>query len=246
MKNFVVTIGREFGSGGREIGELLAEKLGFTFYSERLASKASEATGIDEEFFRKADEKQKNSFWYMFAMSNLLSDDLDTALGLLPTNEKLFIEQTKVIEELAENENCVIVGRCSNYILKENPNAIHVFIYSSMNSKIRRIMQRQNMTEAQAKKHILKIEKERKVYYNYYTECTWGDKADYDICLDSSRFSKEEIVDILYEIVKKRTDVLNGNNINEITEDVVQDKKLNKKTNTKEKSKGKKKAKNKK
>ena len=80
MKNFVITIGREFGSGGREIGEMLAEKLNFTFYSERLAAKASEATGIDEEFFREVDEKQKKSFWYMFAMSNLLSDDLDTAL----------------------------------------------------------------------------------------------------------------------------------------------------------------------
>ena len=214
MKNFVVTIGREFGSGGREIGEALAEKLGFTFYSERLAVKASEATGIDEEFFRKVDEKQKKSFWYMFAMSNLISDDLDTALGLLPTNEKLFIEQAKVIEDLAEKENCVIVGRCSNYILKENPNTLHVFIYADMYSKIRRIMEKQNMKETQAKKHILKIEKERKTYYNYYTENHWGDKADYDICLDSSSLKKDEIVDILYSIIQKRIDVLNGINKN--------------------------------
>ena len=230
MKNFVVTIGREFGSGGREIGEALAEKLGFTFYSERLAAKASEATGIDEEFFREVDEKQKKSFWYMFAMSNLISDDLDTALGLLPTNEKLFIEQTKVIEDLAEKENCVIVGRCSNYILKENPNTLHVFIYANMHSKVRRIMEKQNMKEAQAKKHIQKIEKERKIYYNYYTECNWGDKADYDICLDSSVFSKEEIVDILYDIVQKRINLLNGIKKNN-------DEKCNEKTKVKSKTK---------
>lgn len=90
MKNFVITIGREFGSGGREIGEILAEKLNFTFYSERLATKASEATGIDEEFFREVDEKQKKSFWYMFAMSNLLSDDLDTALRASSYKRKAF------------------------------------------------------------------------------------------------------------------------------------------------------------
>ena len=240
MANFVVTIGREFGSGGREIGELLAAKLGFTFYSERLAAKASEATGIDEEFFRKADEKQKNSFWYMFAMSNLLSDDLDTALGLLPTNEKLFIEQTKVIEDLAETENCVIVGRCSNYILKENPNALHVFIYSNMYSKMRRIMERQNMNEVQAKKHILKIEKERKVYYNYYTECSWGDKADYDICLDSSRFTKEEIVDILFDIVQKRIKALNGTEENNVKIKEKVQEKVNVKNKGKNKTKNKK------
>lgn len=242
MKNFVVTIGREFGSGGREIGEALAEKLGFTFYSERLAAKASEATGIDEEFFRKVDEKQKKSFWYMFAMSNLLSDDLDTALGLLPTNEKLFIEQTKVIEDLADKEDCVIVGRCSNYILKENPNTLHVFIYSNMHSKIRRIMEKQNMSEAQAKKHISKIEKERKDYYNYYTECKWGDKADYDICLDSSAFSKEEIVDILYTIIQKRIAVLNGTentDAKEIKCTKRSDKKTNNKSNNKNKNKSK-------
>ena len=241
MKNFVVTIGREFGSGGREIGESLAEKLGFTFYSERLATKASEATGIDEEFFRKVDEKQKKSFWYMFAMSNLLSDDLDTALGLLPTNEKLFIEQTKVIEDLADKEDCVIVGRCSNYILKENPNTLHVFIYSNMHSKIRRIMEKQNMTEAQAKKHISKIEKERKDYYNYYTECKWGDKADYDICLDSSAFSKEEIVDILYTIIQKRIAVLNGTeNVDIIeTKETKEIKEIKKESKIKEKTKSK-------
>ena len=131
MKNFVITIGREFGSGGREIGEAIAEKLGFTFYSERLVSKASEATGIDESFFREVDEKQKKSFWYNFAMTNILSDGTEHSLAHLPTNEKLFIEQTKVIEDLADKENCVIVGRCSNYILKDIPNALHIFIYST-------------------------------------------------------------------------------------------------------------------
>ncbi len=201
MKNFVITIGREFGSGGREIGEAIAEKLGFTFYSERLVSKASEATGIDESFFREVDEKQKKSFWYNFAMTNILSDGTEHSLAHLPTNEKLFIEQTKVIEDLADKENCVIVGRCSNYILKDLPNALHIFIYSNMNSKLRRTMERQNMTEHEAKRLIHKIEKERRTYYNYFTEYTWGDKGDYDICIDSSRFSKQEIVDIISGIV---------------------------------------------
>ena len=89
-------------------------------------------------------------------------------------------------------------------------NAIHVFIYSNTHSKIRRIMERQNMTETAAKKHIAKIEKERREYYKYYTDCAWGDKADYDICIDSSKFSKEEIVDYLAQIVSNRIAFLNG------------------------------------
>ena len=210
MGNFVVTIGREFGSGGREIGESIAEKLNFTFYSEKLVSKASEVTGIDESIFREVDERQKKSFWYMFAMTNILPDGTEESLATLPTNEKLFIEQTKVIEDLAEKENCVIVGRCSNYILKDLPNALHIFIYSNPNSKLRRTMERQNMSEHEAKKLIHKIEKERRTYYNYYTEYTWGDSQGYDICLDSSRLSEEEIVDIVYDLVMARVNKLNG------------------------------------
>lgn len=233
MGNFVVTIGREFGSGGREIGEAIAEKLNFTFYSEKLVSKASEVTGIDESFFRKVDERQKKSFWYMFAMSNILSDGTEDSIATLPTNEKLFIEQTKVIEDLAEKENCVIVGRCSNYILKDLPNALHIFIYSNMNSKLRRTMERQNMTEHEAKKLIHKIEKERRTYYNYYTEYTWGDKQDYDICLDSSRLTEEEMVDIVYNLVRARMNKLNGKEKN--TKTKTNTKKVTKKETNKKK-----------
>ena len=161
MNNFVVTIGREYGSGGREIGEKLAERLGFSFYNDRLLKDVSHKTGIDKKLFEEADEKQKEATWYMMAMNVLNAFGKEKSVDELPSSEQLFLEQSKFIEDLAENENCVVVGRCSNYLLKNKPNALHVFIYADEETKIKRIMERQELSEKEAKKYMQKIEKER-------------------------------------------------------------------------------------
>ena len=199
--NIVITIGREFGSGGREIGQKVAKTLGINYYDKNLIDIAAGKSGISSDLLYQADEKASNPFFSAY---------LPTGTDYGTVNDRLFWIQSEIIKELAQNESCVIVGRCSNYILKDMINAIHVFIYSNTHSKIRRIMERQNMTETAAKKHISKIEKERKEYYKYYTDCAWGDKADYDICIESSKFSKEEIVDYLAQIVSNRIAFLNG------------------------------------
>ncbi len=204
MNNFVVTIGREFGSGGREIGEKLAERLGFNFYNDRLLSDVSHKTGIDKSLFEDADEKQKEATWYMMAMNVLNAFGKDKSVDELPSSEQLFLEQSKFIEELAENENCVVVGRCSNYLLKNKPNALHVFIYADEDTKIKRIMDRQELSEKEAKKHMQKIERERKEYYEYYTGKKYGNFQDYDFCISSSKCRIEEIAAIIEWLVRNR------------------------------------------
>ena len=204
MNNFVVTIGREFGSGGREIGEKLAERLEFNFYNDRLLSDVSHKTGIDKSLFEDADEKQKEASWYMMAMNVLNAFGKDKSVDELPSSEQLFLEQSKFIEELAENENCVVVGRCSNYLLKNKPNALHVFIFADEDTKIRRIMERQELSEKDAKKHMQKIEKERKEYYEYYTGKKYGNFQDYDLCISSSKCRIEEIAAIIERLVRNR------------------------------------------
>ena len=119
----VITIGREFGSGGKYIGERLAEELNLKLYDKELLNKVAEESGMDLEVLEQMDEKQEESFWYTFAMSLYQQDSLDT-LSEIPSNERIFIEQAKIIEDLAKKEDCIIIGRCSNVILKNKPNVL--------------------------------------------------------------------------------------------------------------------------
>ena len=122
----VITIGREYGSGGKYIGERLSQELGMKLYDKEILNKVSETAGIDLNVLTEMDEKQEQSFWYTYAMDLYHTDESLTTLSDLPSNELVFIEQSKVIEELANTENCIIIGRCSNVILKNNPNALNV------------------------------------------------------------------------------------------------------------------------
>lgn len=201
MSNFIVTIGREYGSGGKEIGEKVAAKLGFNFYNKNLITEAAKKTGIDEEIFN-IDEKQKESFWYTLAMGMISSSDNINSLAEIPADEKLIIEQFKTIEQIADTENCVIVGRCSNHILKNRKNVINIFIYAPLENKIERISRLYNLNKKEAEEQIMKVEKERRSYYNYFTNGEWGSKNDYDLCIDSSKLGTYEIVDFICDYIK--------------------------------------------
>ena len=175
----VITIGREFGSGGKYIGEKLAEELGMQLYDKEILNKVSEESGIDLKVLEEVDEKQEQSFWYTFARSMYSSADSILMMDEIPSNEKLFIEQAKVIEELSEKENCIIIGRCSNLILKNRPDVLNVFVYSSdIDFKINRKMKYDNFSDKnEALKAIQRIDNERAAYYNYFSPTIkWGDK----------------------------------------------------------------------
>lgn len=202
MSNFIITIGREYGSGGKEIGEKVAAKLGFNFYNKNLITEAAKKTGINEEILKNVNEKQKESFWYTLAMGMISSSDNINSLAEIPSDEKMIIEQFKTIEEIAETENCVIVGRCSNHILKNRKNVINIFIYAPLENKIERISRLYNLDKKEAEEQIMQVEKERRSYYNYFTNGEWGSKNDYDLCIDSSKLETYEIVNFICDYIK--------------------------------------------
>ena len=200
---YVISIGREFGSGGKYIGEQLAKRLNINCYDSEILTKVSKDYNIDLKTLESVDEREKSSFWYSFATNYEFSSNK----GINPVSaaDNLFLKQAKVIEKLYESENCVIIGRCSDFILKDKANTISIFIYSSdIDFKINRKKELENITVACAKKKIAKIDRERANYYNHFTSQTWGDKNNYDISIDSSKLGVEKTINILEQYIKEK------------------------------------------
>ncbi len=201
-KNYVITIGREYGSGGKYIGQELAKRLKINCYDNELIAKVSKDFNIDIELLEKVDEKQKSSFWYGFATSYVFSKNKDKVMPISP-EDSLFLKQCNTIENLQETESCIIVGRCADFILKEKPNVIKIFVYASdMQFKIDRKVKFDNCTEKEAKEKIIKVDKQRADYYNHFTSNVWGDKQNYDLCLDISKLGVDASIDIIENYVK--------------------------------------------
>ena len=202
--NLVITIGRQFGSGGREIGKILAQRLNIAFYDRELINLASKESGICGEFFEKADEKTSGSLLKAFAMGFSMNGSLFQCNDYL-SNESLFQIQSDVIREVASEKDCVIVGRCADYILRENPNCLSVFICGNMDDRIRRVMNYDKaLDEGKAEELIRKVDKSRSSYYNYYTDNTWGAAESYDLCINSSLYGAESTVEAIIAFLKLR------------------------------------------
>ncbi len=173
---YVITIGREYGSGGRFVGKLLAEKLGINFYDNELLAKAAEGSGLSEAVFKNYDEK-KDSF---FVSAGIGMYSYDMSLG-----QKVFLAQFDAIKKIANEESCVIVGRCADYVLKDKENVVNIFICAPMEDKIERAVKYYGLNPAKASQQILKVDKKRKGYYNFYTDRDWGKANNYDLCINS-------------------------------------------------------------
>ena len=166
MANIVITIGREYGSGGHEIGEKLAKELGFTFYDKELLKIVAEKSGIQEQVLQKADEAASNPLFAPYYPPSIDPGSL---------NDRLFKMQADLIKEKADAENCVIVGRCANYVLEDRENVIRVFVYADIEKRINRIMSRHGIADRDvAVKLIKKTDKNRRSYYQFYSEMRWG------------------------------------------------------------------------
>lgn len=199
----IITIGREFGSGGKYIGERLAEELNMKLYDAELIERVSKERNINIDLLSETDEKHKKSFWYTLAMASMSMSDSVNSLTELAADDKYFIEQAKVIEEIADEGNSIIIGRCSNVILKNRKNVVNIFVYSSDEKfKINRKMEFAGLDEKKALKLMHKKDKERAAYYNYYTNQVWGDKQSYDLLVDSSKLGIENTVKLIKEYVK--------------------------------------------
>ena len=198
--NYVITIGREFGSGGKYIGQELAKRLKINCYDNELIAKVAKDFNIDIELLKSVDEKQKSSFWYGFASNYVFENE-----KLLPISpeDSLFLKQCNTIENLYETENCIVVGRCADFILKDRPNVIKIFVYASDTQfKIDRKVKHDNCTEKEAIEKIKTIDKQRADYYKHFTSRNWGDKENYDLCLDTSEIGVEQSIDIIEKYVK--------------------------------------------
>ena len=198
MGNAVYTIGREFGSGGLVIGKALAERLGINFYDKELLQRAAKDSGFCQEIFENHDEKPTNSFLYSLVMDTYSAGRYSSAPFLdMPLNHKVFLAQFESIKKIAEQESCVIVGRCADYALADNPDCINVFIHAEIEDRIKWISKRLNITENKAKDTIQKKDKQRASYYNYYTSKKWGDSRSYDLSLNTSKLSVDDCVEMI-------------------------------------------------
>ena len=204
MDQFVITIGRQFGSGGRSIGLKLAEKLSVKFYDKELISLAAKESGVNPEVFENVDEKAANSLLYSLSMGMYSFGSGFSVMGDLPVNDKLYLLQHKLIKEIAERESCVIVGRCADYVLRDNPNCVNIFIYANMEFRKNEAVKRHGIDTVRAEHIISKTDKSRANYYSFYSGQKWGMVENYDLCIDSSKLSEESIVDLIVQYLHAR------------------------------------------
>lgn len=198
----VITISREYGSGGHEVGELLAKQLGITFYDKELISLVAEESKFSEEFVSQNEQKLSNSLLYQMIMQ-----DYEAPLNKsLSYDDALFVAQSRVIRRLSSEKPCVIVGRCANYILKDRPNTINVFIYADMSYKINRVISEYGISPDKALESIRKIDKNRKEHYFHYTGQEWGDSRNYNIAFDTSMIPISSIIGFVKNIYKSNPD----------------------------------------
>ena len=198
-----ITIARQYGSGGRRVGEKLAELLGFRYVDRELVTMAAQKSGYDAEVLSRADEKSAGSLLYTLAMgSNMYGAHNGGAQLEMPLNDKLFITQSEIIKDLADKESCVFVGRCADYVLAEYPGRISVFLYASKESRIERISREHGLDAKEAMEIIGKTDKRRVSYYNFYTGGRWGNFENYHLMLDTSVLGTEKTAEIIAQYVK--------------------------------------------
>ena len=195
--NHIITISREFGSGGRTVGKKVAEQLGIPCYDSELIQKIAEESGFAENYVKEAGEYTPGGF-----LSSALSN---RAFG--PTNEDILWEiQCRVISELAEKGPCVIVGRCADYVLRDDPNAVlvNLFVHAPMAARIRRESARTNTTPAEAEKRIRQVDKERAAYYNFFSSKRWGDAQGYDLCVNTDGLEISDVAKLVLRYLELR------------------------------------------
>ena len=191
----IITIGREYGSGGHEIGKSIANSLSIPFYDNELIIRASKYSGLCKDIIDANDEKSSFSETFMSLGSTSMGRDLNLASSpfQLPLNQKIFLVQFETITEIAHEGPCVIVGRCADYVLHNFRNVFNVFFYGNLENRIQRIMQINNISYNKAKETIKKMDKQRKQYYNFFANGNWGQCHNYDALLCTSYISTDKI-----------------------------------------------------
>jgi len=200
-KNLIVTIGRQYGSGGREIGRTLAEKLGIGFYDKELLDRAAQESGISQEIFAKVDEQPTNSFLYSLSLGSAAMGTGFMATPDYLTNDKLFALQSETIRRIAAEQSCVIIGRCADYVLRDNPGMVSLFIHADMERRVARLCECTKLTADQVRQEIKRTDRRRSNYYNYFTDRSWGSPDNYDLSINSGKLGSGKTVDAIAHFI---------------------------------------------
>lgn len=203
MGNYVITIARGFGSGGKTVGQMLSKDLQIAYYDKDLIHMASEASGINVQLFGKVDEKVKPSLFKRLH-GNRRKEVLSPEDDAFVSDENLFNYQAMVIKSLADKQSCVIVGRCADYVLAGRKNVMRVFVYAEHDACVKNIMEKYGWDAKRAEREIERIDKERSAYYRYYTGHNWDNARNYDLCLNSSELGYEKCVQIMKDYLQIR------------------------------------------
>lgn len=199
--NSIITIGREFGSGGREIGMKLAEAFDVKCYDKELLSVAAKESGLCQEIFAAHDERPTNSFLYSLVMDTYSLGYISNPYMDMPLDQKVFLAQFDAIKKIANEGPCVMVGRCADYALSSYPNCISIFIHAPLEDRIERICQKQQINENTAKDLITKTDKKRANYYNFYSNKKWGAASSYDLSVNSSVLGIDRTVEFIKDFI---------------------------------------------
>ena len=207
-KRFVVTLTRTCGSGATYIGQMLAEEFGVDFYDKKILRMASDDSGISEELFAQADETMKKSLLYRVTRKVYNGETIPPESPDFTRNDNLFAFQAKVLRELAECESFVCIGRAADYVLRDFPNVVSVFVYAPIEQCIQTEMKRLELPRKEAEKHIAEMDKHRRLYYKHHTGKEWESPYNYDLCLNTGKLSYEQCVEIIKEYLRVKYDIV--------------------------------------
>lgn len=196
MSNMIITVGRQYGSGGRYVARLLAEKLNIPFYDKELLAEVAKDSGICKELLEEHDEKNSRSFLFSMMGGSQMSESSSMYLDM-PLNHRIFLAQFDTIRRIANEGPCVIVGRCADYVLRDQDNVLNVFIKADKEERIRRIVEYYGADPLKAEEQLKKSDKQRAAYYNYYATGTWGDIGNYDLCVDTGALGITGAVNVI-------------------------------------------------
>ena len=202
MKNYIVTIAREYGSGGRECGKKLAELTGYKFYNKDLITLAAQKSGMSTDALNSVDEKAASSLLYTLALGSSIYNSGMGSVNL-PINDKLFVVQSQIIKYIANSgEGAIIVGRCADYVLSERDNVVKIYITSDFDTRVNTVMKRHDLTQSQARDLIIKTDKRRSNYYSYYTGEKWGKADKYDVVVSTARIGIDGAAGLIADYIK--------------------------------------------
>ena len=203
MNNVVISIGREIGSGGKEIAEKIAERLGIKFYDKKLLEVAALESGLDTTVFENADERESHTFaGNIFSIHGAITEMFSGSSCM--DSDQLFAIQSEAIRSLAEKEDCVIVGRCAEYVLRDHPKMVSIFITADIEERIKYIMRHDGVEREKAIELMEKGDKRRRQYHDFYATTRWGEARCYDLCINSSHLGIEGTTEFLYNYIKQR------------------------------------------